>query len=279
MKNLKTIFANSLFVAVATLALSASAQSDRPGFMTVVRVEGLASYSLGDNNWRPLLPGKTLPAGAVIRTGENGVIDAVLGKAIEFPQSQKTPDRISPAPDSPVRGLISYKPSAAQNVIRLTPNSKLAIDKLTTTDTEADTVSDTELDLQQGRIFASVKKLSATSQYLVKVPNGIAGVRGTEFTMSADGATAVFSSGNGGLVISLSIGGIAKTILVPVGQVLNPSTGDLIPISSDLHLALSGAFDGLKTFYQEVVNYQLNHNNGYISSVAGTVDGTTTVGQ
>ena len=63
-------------------------------------------------------------------------------------------------------------------MVRLTGDTMLAIDKLTVSDTGLDTVSDTELDLKQGRIFCSVKKLSAASQYLVKIPNGIAGVRG-----------------------------------------------------------------------------------------------------
>ncbi len=57
----------------------------------------------------------------------------------------------------------------------------LAIDKLLISNTGVDAVSDTELDLRQGTIFGNVKKLSATSQYLIKIPNGIAGVRGTTF--------------------------------------------------------------------------------------------------
>ncbi len=67
------------------------------------------------------------------------------------------------------------------------PNTTLGIDKLTITDTGADTVSDTELNLKKGKIFASVKKLSGASQYLIKLPSGIAGVRGTKFSISADG--------------------------------------------------------------------------------------------
>jgi hypothetical protein len=273
MKNFRTILASALFVAVLGISAAAQAQTDRPGYATVVRIEGIASYSLGDGKWRPLVPGKLLPAGSIIRTGENGIVDVVLGKSIDFPQAQKTPDRISPAPDAPVRGLISYKPAAEQNVVRLTPGTTLAIDKLTTTDTDADTVSDTELDLQQGKIFASVKKLSPTSQYLVKIPNGIAGVRGTLFSISADGATAVFESANGGLVVSLTIGGSTKTVLVPVGQFLNPSTGELAPFSPQLQRTFSSIFTGLKTFYVEVVNYELNHNNGYVSPVAGNAPG------
>ena len=75
---------------------------------------------------------------------------------------------------------MSYKPSVEQNIVRLSGNTTLKIDTLTVSDTGVDTVSDTELDLQNGRIFSSVKKLSAESKYLIKFPNGIAGVRGSQ---------------------------------------------------------------------------------------------------
>ncbi|HMD54280.1 MAG TPA: FecR domain-containing protein [Phycisphaerae bacterium] len=247
----------------------AYAQDGQAGFATVVRVQGLASYTLGDGNWHPLIAGKALVAGSTIRTGDGGIVDVVLGKQIDFPQSQRAPDRISPAADSPVRGLISSKPAEVQNVVRLTPGTVLTIDKLTTIDTGADTVSDTELNLQQGKIFASVKKLSATSQYLVKIPNGIAGVRGTEFSISADGATAVFESTTGGLVLSLTIGGVTTTYVVAAGQMLEPASGGTAPISPGLDGILSDVFTALKTTYNVVVSFDYNDNNIYISSITG----------
>jgi hypothetical protein len=268
MKNLTNIFASALFAAVICIGTAAIAQPTQPGYGTVVRVQGIASYSLGDGKWHPLIAGRTLSAGSTIRTGDSGIVDVVLGKAIEFPQSEKTPDRISPAPDAAVRGLISYKPAAEQNVIRLTPETTLVIDKLSTVDTDADTVSDTELDLQQGKIFASVKKLSPTSQYLVKIPNGIAGVRGTLFSISADGGVAVYESKSTGLVLSLTINGITKTFLVAPGHILDPSTGNPTAFPPGLDRTLSGIFTALKTIYVEVVNYD-NHYNCNISSTAG----------
>jgi hypothetical protein len=269
MKNLRTIFATALFVTVISLGAIAYAQDEKAGFATVVRVQGIASYSLGDGNWHPLVAGKTLAAGSTIRTGDNGIVDVVLGKQINFPQSEKAPDRISQAADAPVRGLISSAPASIQNAVRLTPGTVLSIDKLTTVDSGADTVSDTELNLQQGKIFASVKKLSATSQYLVKIPNGIAGVRGTEFSISADGATAVFESNNGGLVLSLTIGGNTTTYVIAPGQMLEPATGGTAPISPGLESVLAAVFNSLKTTYNVVVNFDYNNNNLYISSVVG----------
>ena len=73
------------------------------------------------------------------------------------------PDQVAPAPDANVRGMISYKAAAAQNVIRMQGDTVLAIDKLMIANTGVDAVSDTELDLRQGTIFGSVKKLSAAS--------------------------------------------------------------------------------------------------------------------
>jgi len=199
MKNYKNIFAASVFFCVLTgVVATASAQDSKPGFATVVRIEGNCTYSL-DNGavWHPLVPGKHLAAGSQIRTSDNGVVDVILGKAIDLPQAKWAPERISLARDQQVRGMISYTPTAEQNVVRLTPNTTLAIDKLNTTDTGADTVSDTELDLKQGKIFASVLKLSGASQYIVKIPNGIAGVRGTKFSLGADGSVNVYESKTG----------------------------------------------------------------------------------
>ena len=88
------------------------------------------------------MAGKYLPPGTSIRTGENGYADAVLGIAVDMPQAKWAPERISLAPDAPVRGMITYKPTAEQNVVRLMPDTLLKIDKLTTTDTGADTKLD-----------------------------------------------------------------------------------------------------------------------------------------
>ena len=55
----------------------------------------------------------------------------------------------------------------------------LAIDRVSATDTGADRVTETELDLRTGSIFFSVKKQAAASRFEIKFPNGIAGIRGT----------------------------------------------------------------------------------------------------
>lgn len=272
MKNFKNVLAATAFLGlVAGFTFSASAQNDKQGFATVIRIEGACSYSLGDGNWHPLVPGKYLPPGASIRTGDNGVVDMILGKAIQLPQAKWAPERISQAPDAPVRGLITYKPSAEQNMIRLTPNTVLAIDKLNITDTGADTVNDTELDLKQGKIFASVKKLNGASQYIVKIPNGVAGVRGTWFSISANGSVSVYESKNGGLVLSLTINGITKTYLVSEGQFLDPFNGNGTPgaIPPNVSRALNEIFTALKTIYAQNVDFTYDHTTCFISPTTG----------
>lgn len=274
MKKIQTLFVAAFCGAIFSFVVNASAQPSESGYATVVRVAGLASYSLGDDNWHPLLAGKYLPVGASIRTGDNGVVDVVLGRAVEMPQAAAQPDRISLAADSPVRGMVGYRPSVEQNVIRLTPNTTLAINKLTSNDTGADTVSDTELDLKKGKIFASVKKLNGASQYLIKLPNGIAGVRGTKFTISADGATAVFESTGGGVVLSLVLpNGTTQTYVVVPGQSLDVTNGQLSAISSELGDQLSDFFTAIQTAYLEIVSFAFDNTQCYVSPTHGAGGG------
>jgi hypothetical protein len=273
MKKLQKI----LFAVVcgALAVATASAQPTTQGVGTVVRVQGLASYSLdGGSKWIPLVAGQHLPPGSQLRTGYNGVVDVILGKAINLPQADWRPDRIAPAADAPVRGLVSYKPSAEQNVVRLTPDSTLAIEKLTIIDTGADSVGDTEISLTQGKIFASVKKLSATSQYLVKTKNGVAGVRGTLFSITADGATVVFETHQGGgLVLSwTSSGGTTSTILIGAGFQFDPNGGGASPSplsTEELH-ALQQVFSAVRTIYEQVMDFTMDRTVIDISTTRGT---------
>ena len=136
--------------------------------------------------WHPLTVGQTLGPGNVIQTSVDSKVDIVFGGKIGE-HLVPVPDKVALAYDGNVRDMVSYKAVAEQNVIRMESNTVLAIDKLSISNTGVDAVSDTELDLRQGTIFGSVKKLSARTQYVIKTPNGMAGVRGTTFIMSANG--------------------------------------------------------------------------------------------
>ena len=252
---------------VLSLAVSAFAQTIHPGVATIVRVAGQATYNLGDEKWHPLVAGKILAAGAVIKTGPDATVDMVLGKTITMPQASPVPNRISEASDDAVRGLVSYRPSVEQNTVRMTGDTVLAIDKLTVSDTGVDSVSDTELDLRQGAIYNSVKKLSGASQYLIKIPNGIAGVRGTLFYISATGECAAFKNS---LVISI-IGSNGKpdTIVVGEGMRFSPQSGTTAPLPPDMMNQLSAIFSALRTTYLEVVNITYDTTSCRISPTSG----------
>ncbi len=280
MNKLKTLLGIALSGVLLNAGLDAFGQTAQSGYATVVRVKGIASYSLGDEQWHPIVAGKFLPPGARIRTGDNGVVDIVLGKAVDFPQATWMPNRISQATDAGVRGLISFKPAVEQNVVRVMAGSFLIIDKLTTTDTGADTVSDTELNLKQGGIYASVKKLSPASQYLVKTPTGIAGVRGTQFSivLNADGSiksVSVYKTQNDdGLVLAITdASGATQTYMISDGQVWEHGDPNPVTITPELKMILQAVFAGLRTAYFQEVSFNYDRTLLYVSSDYGNFGG------
>src|SRR5208282_5497949 len=276
MANMRNISSAVMCGTMLVLAVAASAQTLKPGAATIVRIQGEARYSLGDGNWHPLVVGKILSAGAVVQTAHDATVDMVLGKTVEMPQAAQWPDRIGPAPDANIRGMIDYKPAVEQNMVRLTGDTMLAIDKLTVSDTGFDTVSDTELDLKQGRIFCSVKKLSAASQYLVKIPNGIAGVRGCVFGIDASGWCAVIKdpleppSHKGVLLLSI-IGpnGAPTTYQVDEGNQFTPQTGQISPVPPELLSLFQQIAIALDTVYVEIVSFEYDRTFCFISPISG----------
>jgi hypothetical protein len=270
MKKIQFLVTAAVCGLVTSFTIAASADDAvKQGVATVVRVKGEASYTLGGSDtWHPLVPGKILQAGSSISTKPDAIVDVVLGKQAAMPQAQPSPDRISLAPDSPVRGVVSCKPSVEQNVVRLSGGTTLKIDTLTVSDTGVDSVSDTELDLQSGRIFASVKKLSDQSKYLVKIPNGIAGVRGTKFTLGSDGSAACIEHS-----VWLAFGGSGgtpTTVEVAEGTQYDPATGQTSPISPDVLSQLQAIALASVTTYQVNTSYAVNLAFlTYVSPTAG----------
>ena len=260
MKKISAMFCAALCGVVFTLAINASADGLKQGVATVIRVKGQASYTLGGtDDWHPLVAGKILQAGSTISTRPDAIVDIVLGKQALMPQAQPAPDRVSPAADAPVRGLVGDRPSSEQNVVRLSGSTTLKIDTLTVSDTGMDTVSDTELDLQAGRIFASVKKLSGTSKYLVKIPNGIAGVRGTKFTLGADGSAGCIE--NSVWISEVGSDGKPTTVEVTQGTQYDPATGQSGPLPSGTLKLLQEIAVAAGTSYNEIVSYAVNYAN------------------
>jgi hypothetical protein len=220
---------NCLVACAVALAMvsTVAAQTVKERTAKVVRVKGAARYSTGNNVWQPLEPGTRLKAGAIINTAGDSYVDIVLDESGSSAPFATETGQISTG------AVLSYRPTAERDVLRVFADSVLAIDKLTKMDTGADQVTETQLDLRSGKIFGSVKKLSAASRYEVKIPNGVAGIRGTMFVITADGIVSVYS---GSVVIAYTSTGpdgqpVTVTQVVMAGYQFNARTGEMTPFT------------------------------------------------
>jgi len=224
-------FLNGLVACGLALAMvsTLSAQTKECG-ATVLRIKGTARYSLGNNIWQPLAAGQVLHPGTVVQTSRDA------GSYVDLALGEGTPSLVSVNPiatTAPSKGgTLGYKPSTQQNTVRVTENTVLGIDKLSLMETGADVVSDTQLDLKSGRIIGNVKKMSAASRYEIKLPNGVAGIRGTVYDITADGTIRVAS---GSVVISfVDSKGNVQTRSVMGGQEYNAHTDQITPLATGL---------------------------------------------
>src|SRR5476651_1729252 len=221
MKYIKTLISTAVCGIVMALAISASAQTQ--GSATIVRMQGEARYSTGDNIWHPLEVGAVLRAGAIIQTAAGATVDIVLSE-----KKSKT-DSLGSGKGGSGSGS-SASPTVKQNIVRMWGDTVLAIDKLLYSQAGADAVSETQLDLRAGKIFGTVKKLSAASKYEIKTPTGIAGIRGTSYTMGSDNVCVVY---DGSVTVSITVGGVTHTETVAAGQsaAVDPVTGAITVIT------------------------------------------------
>jgi hypothetical protein len=209
---------NSLVACGVALAMvsTLAAQTVNQGTAKVVRLKGSARYAAGPNSGQLLKVGDIVHPGAVIQTAAKSSVDLILG------------DGSAPV-TRPVPGdMLSYQPAAEQNMVRLWENTLMGVDKLTFTETGSDVVTDTQLDLKAGHIFGMVKKMSAASKYEVKIPIGVAGIRGTTYDISAEGLVKVLV----GSVVLAYVGpdGTVVTQVIMGSQQFDARTGVLIPL-------------------------------------------------
>ncbi|SPE54584.1 conserved exported hypothetical protein [Verrucomicrobia bacterium] len=203
------------------------AQTETQGAAKVVRIKGSARVSVSGGAWQPLHVGDLVKPGSVIQTSteDKSYVDIVLGEG-----EGATP--IVFGASGPPSSSLGYQPEAAQNVVRIYANTALGVDKLTTMDTGAGPVSDTQLDLKAGHIFGSVKKMSAASKYEVKIPNGVAGIRGTTYDLTSDGVIRV-TVGSVVLAYVDSSGKVVTQVIV-AGQQFDARTQTLSPIPTSI---------------------------------------------
>jgi len=139
-----------------------SAQTSTDGIAKVVAVHGDARYFVaGDSTPHALKTGMILKSGITIQTasGMDNYVDLVLNNAQAI------------APPSPGPSEIShFQPKVEQDGIRIFDNTVLSVDKLTKTETGADTVTDTELDLKTLNDLIQVRK--TTAEFEIRGLNG-----------------------------------------------------------------------------------------------------------
>jgi hypothetical protein len=189
----------------------AFAQAAQVGKAVVRSVTGAAECSEG-GAWKALKVGQELRPGTVVRTANDSTVDLFL-------------DQNGP-------------------MVRLAENTTLGIEKLNFEATGIDTIIETQLDLKSGRVIGIVKKLSATSKYEIKTPNGVAGIRGTHYVISADGTVNVIEGQV--VVVYVKADGGVVTQVVNAGERFNPATQRVEAIPADLLATYRSELDELR---------------------------------
>jgi hypothetical protein len=224
MKHMRLLISGLVICGIAlAMATTVVAQTAQQGIVKIVNIKGSARFmSAGGTAWQTLKIGTILKAGTIIQTAGGSHVDAVLNNADAF-QAPPIGDM-----SSIVTAGAAFQPKAEQDAIRIYENTVLGVEKLTVTQTGVDTVTETLLDLKHGRIFGSVKKLTGASTYQVKIPNGVAGVRGTLYFLSADGVLSVLAGST--VLAYIGADGNPVTQVVAAGQQFDSRTGKLTTI-------------------------------------------------
>src|SRR3989441_4639533 len=166
-----------------------------PGKAEVREVKGVALASTGGAPGTPVKVGTILGPGTTIKTGAGSSVLLFLGKTAGY--------------------------------IRLTENTTVSLDKLTLTDTGADTAAEVQIGLSDGTILGDVNKLSAASRYEIKTPNGVAGIRGTRYRMSANSFIVLLDGTMVYVYVPPGAGGTPTpyTLAAPPAQYFAPTEG------------------------------------------------------
>jgi len=185
-----------------------------PGKAEVRAVAGTATYSKDGAPGQPLKVGTVLNSGTTIKTGPESTVDLFLGNSA--------------------------------GVVRVAEKSTMSLDKLALTDTGADTAVEVQLNLPDGQMFFNVNKLSQASRYEIKVPNGVAGIRGTKGSARSD-ASWVLLDGTLIFVYAPPTGNPTPYVLkAPPAVYFTPATG-LRPAPEDLVRGVRGQLEKMNT--------------------------------
>jgi hypothetical protein len=208
MKRLVTIAAYLMVVVlVGVSSLKSAEPGTTPGQAIVRTVKGHATYTKGTGGGSQILKA-------------NQVLDAG--------------DSITTSPDSfvyvSVNGLFS--------AVRVAAETTMVIKRMNRIGTGREGATETTLDLKIGSIQGQVKKVTGDSQYEISTPHGIAGIRGTDFSVDvvANGNgtyTVTFTSLTGTVVATAVVNGQIQTKTLNGGESWTVG-GDVVPVSIQL---------------------------------------------
>lgn len=185
----KGIFGGVLAAAVIALPVWAAMSQQKAkvvAFTGTTRASATAGAAFA-----PVTRGQEFSAGATLATGAASTLDLDLG---------------------PVGSSVRLQESTTISVAALMAES-----------TAAGVESTTQLDLMQGTIAGSVRKLGAVSKYEVKTPRATFGIRGTRFVISADGS-ATITEGSA-IAVAQRADGSTITRVINSGESFDPGTG------------------------------------------------------
>lgn len=149
-------------------------------------------------------------------------------------------------------------------MVRVWENTLMSVDKLTGMNTGADLVSETQLDLKAGHITALVKKMSAASRYEVKMPTGVAAIRGSVVDFFAEGIVQVLQ----GSVMFQYTGptGAQMNQLIMGDQMFDARTGTLSTLPNTDKTGMSGTATQLQAeATQTPISVSVTATSQYIS--------------
>ncbi len=198
--NLKRLFQAFAALAFLLVAFPVCAQKTVDRVAIINALAGDVRYSNKDGAWVSAATGIKLYAGDKVKTGASSHVDIDIGGNV--------------------------------GIIQVAPQSILVIDKITSTDAGADRVTETQVSVNEGAIYAKINKLAKGSRYEIATPKGVAGIRGTTAYVTADGQVTILD-GSAGVAYPNGTNSV-DTFIVKAGETVGPTDRPPHPAPSDL---------------------------------------------
>lgn len=165
--------------------LSAQAQNATPRTVLVRGISGDARWARSGGEFVNLAEGTRVGKGDVIKTAANSHVDIDMGSNV--------------------------------GILMVAENTTFTIDEATITQTQVEELTETQVSISEGAVYAKVNKLAKGSRYEISTPKGIAGIRGTSIFLTAAGQLTV-EKGLAGIAF-----GPGDVVLVHEGETAGPN--------------------------------------------------------